>query len=63
MIIPPRDPKAIADAISELIDSPETLQAYGQAGYERVNSEFTMTAMTDNLEKHLQQKLREKSIQ
>ncbi|NQU45779.1 MAG: glycosyltransferase [Chlorobium sp.] len=63
IIIPPRNPQAIAEAIASIIDDPDTLEALGNAGYERVNQEFTMTAMTNNLERHLQEKLREKSIQ
>ena len=61
LIIPPKDPQAIADAVEKIIDNPETLAAFGKAGHDRVSSQFTMQAMVDNLERHLQQKLREKA--
>lgn len=61
LIIPPRDPEAIADAVEQLLDNPEKLEQFGKAGYDRVNTEFTMQAMVHNLETHLQEKLREKT--
>ncbi|HWR01703.1 MAG TPA: glycosyltransferase [Chlorobaculum sp.] len=61
LIIPPKDPLAIAGAIEKIIDDPEILAAFGKAGHERVSRQFTMQAMVDNLERHLQQKLREKA--
>lgn len=61
LIIPPKEPQAIAEAIEKIIDSPEILAAFGKAGHDRVSSQFTMQAMVDNLEQHLQQKLREKA--
>jgi glycosyltransferase involved in cell wall biosynthesis len=61
LIIPPKDPQAIAEAVEKVIDNPEALAAFGQAGHDRVSSEFTMQAMVDNLERHLLQKLREKA--
>ncbi|NTW51421.1 MAG: glycosyltransferase [Chlorobiaceae bacterium] len=62
IIIPPKDPQAIADAVEKIIDNPEALAAFGKAGHERVSREFTMPAMVDNLERYLQQKLREKKL-
>lgn len=59
LIIPPRDPGAIADAIRTLIDNPDAMAAFGRAGYDRVKSDFTTEAMVDNLERHLKQKLAE----
>ncbi len=35
------------------------LAEFGEAGYERVTREFTLSAMADNLEEYLQQKLQE----
>lgn len=61
IIIPPKDPAATANAIRRLIDSPATMEQYGNAGHERVEKEFTIAAMTSNLEGYLQEKLREKS--
>ncbi|MEI6847886.1 MAG: glycosyltransferase [Chlorobiaceae bacterium] len=61
LIVPPKSPQAIADAITALIDNSDLLQKFGEAGYDRVNREFTMKAMVNNLELFLQQKLREKN--
>ncbi len=60
LIVPPKDPEALASAITSIIDNPEKLAEFGRAGYERVNREFTMAAMLNNLEHHLQQKIIEK---
>jgi len=59
IIVPPQQPEALAKAILEIIDSPERLNAFGKAGYERVRKEFTMMAMGNKLEEHLQQKMKE----
>lgn len=61
LIIPPKNPQAIAEAIEQIIDNPETMAAYGKAGRERVETQFTIPIMVDNLEKHLKQKLAEKT--
>lgn len=61
IIIPPKNPEAIAEAIRSIIDSPATLAAFGRSGYLKVKNEFTTDAMTENLERHLRQKLLEKT--
>lgn len=61
LIIPPKEPQAIAEAIEKLIDNPEAAEACGKAGYERVKNNFTMQAMVNNLEKHLRNKIAEKT--
>ena len=53
--------REIAEAIEKIIDNPALLAAYGKAGHERVESQFTVPIMIDNLEKHLKQKLAEKA--
>lgn len=63
IIVPPENPESLARAIETIIDNPETLEKFGRAGYERVNREFTMNAMVDNLERLLQQKIMEKQQQ
>lgn len=60
IIVPPRDPKAIADAVERVIDSPEMSAAFGKEGKKRVAAEFTMNAMVDRLERHLEERLAEK---
>ncbi len=61
IIVPPKQPEALADAIAKIIDKPETLAEFGKSGYERVTREFTMNAMGNKLEEYLQQKLVEKT--
>jgi glycosyltransferase involved in cell wall biosynthesis len=61
LIIPPKEPAALAAAIAKVIDNPDLLAEFGRAGYERVNREFTMSAMASNLERYLEQKLQEKT--
>ena len=61
IIVPPKDPVALAAAIADIIDNPDMPAEFGNAGYERVKREFTMSAMTSNLEGYLQQKLHEKT--
>ena len=60
LIVPSKSHEALAEAIAKVIDNPDLLAEFGKAGYERVNQEFTMPAMADNLERHLLQKLMEK---
>ena len=60
IIVPSKEPQALATAIDKIIDNPDMLAEFGKAGYERVTREFTMSAMTSNLEGYLQQKLQEK---
>ena len=61
LVIPPRDPRAIARAIGDLIDNPETMTSFGEKGRNRVAKLFTMERMVDALERHLQKKLNEKT--
>lgn len=60
IIVPPKEPQALAESIAKVIENPDMLAEFGMAGYERVKSEFTMSAMASNLERYLQQKLQEK---
>ncbi len=41
MIVPPADAKALADAITHLLNAPEERKKYAQAGLNRVNSVFS----------------------
>jgi len=41
MIVPPADAKALANAITHLLNSPEERKKYAQAGLKRVNSVFS----------------------
>ena len=40
MLIQPRDPGALADAVEELADNPEKCEFYGNASLDRANNEF-----------------------
>ena len=60
IIVPPREPKTMADAIRKIIDNSDALIEMGQKGYEQVTSTFTTQAMADALEHHLLEKLAEK---
>ncbi len=41
MIVPPKDPDALAAAIVRIFDNPELARQLGQRGYQRVHSHFT----------------------
>ncbi|MBZ4218824.1 MAG: glycosyltransferase [Chlorobium sp.] len=60
IIIPPKNPTALATAIGSIIDNPGKLEQFGRAGYERVIQEFAMAEMIKKLERYLQEKIREK---
>jgi rhamnosyl/mannosyltransferase len=45
LIVPPRDPRALAEAINRLEASPDLRAQYGAAGRARVESQFTLSAM------------------
>jgi L-malate glycosyltransferase len=44
-IVPPGDPKALADSIDRLLADPALLAAYGQKGYERYQEKFALAGM------------------
>jgi glycosyltransferase involved in cell wall biosynthesis len=60
LIVPPKNPAALAEAIAAVIDNPQMLSDFGNAGYERVKQNFTMQAMTDRLEEYFDQLLKDK---
>jgi glycosyltransferase involved in cell wall biosynthesis len=41
ILVPPRSPRALADAIADLVNRPRRAAAMGQAGYDRVQTHFT----------------------
>jgi glycosyltransferase involved in cell wall biosynthesis len=43
-LIPPRDPGALTDAISRLLQSPDMRRQFGLAGFERVKDNFSLSA-------------------
>lgn len=60
LIVPPKDPEALARAIASIIDDPLQLESFGRAGKERVAAHFTMQRMADRLEACLLDAIREK---
>jgi glycosyltransferase involved in cell wall biosynthesis len=41
ILVPPRSPRALADAVAGLVNYPERAAALGRAGLERVQAHFT----------------------
>jgi len=50
LLVPPRDPVALAQAICRLLDSPELASRFGQAGRERVIERFSLERMVKETE-------------
>ncbi|NLI83584.1 MAG: glycosyltransferase family 4 protein [Deltaproteobacteria bacterium] len=50
LLVPPRDPAAIRDAIVFLLDHTDKRHLMGQAGYERALAEHTTSLMLDRME-------------
>jgi glycosyltransferase involved in cell wall biosynthesis len=46
-LAPPRDPAALAAAISHLLDNPEARVTFGRAGRRRAQRDFSLTAMVN----------------
>jgi glycosyltransferase involved in cell wall biosynthesis len=44
LLVPPRDPDALAHSITSLLESPLLARQFGNAGYARVKAEFSLTA-------------------
>ena len=45
LVVPPRDPAVLADALRTLVDSPELRRQFGEAGRRRLEAEFTTARM------------------
>ncbi|HWX54087.1 MAG TPA: glycosyltransferase [Verrucomicrobiae bacterium] len=49
LLVPPREPAALADAINKLLGSPSMRREMGEAGRQRVEKEFTAAKMADGV--------------
>lgn len=47
LLVPACDPAAVADALYRLIDEPETARRFGEAGRERIRTQFSTEAMVE----------------
>ena len=60
LLIPPQEPRALADAVIFLLNNPEIATKMGQAGYERVQQYFSIDALVAKTEAVYEQLIREK---
>lgn len=51
LLVPPRDPRAIADSVNELISKPAKAERMGKAGRKRVEQNFTWDHTAEGYEK------------
>ena len=49
LLVPPRDPHALADALGRLLADPQLRARMGEAGERRVRERFSAEAMTERL--------------
>jgi L-malate glycosyltransferase len=63
LLVPPRDPDALANAMSRILQSPETAKKFGDAGYDRVKSQFSLEATLRRTEDLYMSVLEEKKWQ
>jgi glycosyltransferase involved in cell wall biosynthesis len=53
LLVEPRQPRQLAEATLQLLQSPTTREAFGRAGQKRCRSEFDLKTMIDGIEKYL----------
>jgi glycosyltransferase involved in cell wall biosynthesis len=61
-LVPPRDPNALAQAITRLLDDPDLRQRMGQAGRERVLQHFSVEQMVERTQNLYEQLLDAKAL-
>lgn len=61
VLVPPRDPQALAAAISDLLADPQKRVALGQKARERAQTHFSSAAIAAQLHEHYRQTLRKES--
>lgn len=62
LLVPPRDPQALAGAIVRLLGDPELRRRMGQAGRERVREHFSVDQMVRRTEALYEELLKEKGL-
>ena len=62
LLVPPRDPQALAEGILRLLRDPDLRQRMGGAGRERVAAHFSVEQMVQRTEKLYEQLLAEKGL-
>lgn len=62
LLVPPRDPGGLAEAIATLLHNPDLRRTMGQAGRQRVAEHFTVKRMVEQTEEMYEQLLTEKGI-
>jgi glycosyltransferase involved in cell wall biosynthesis len=60
LLVPPADPRALAEGIRRLLDRPERARSMAGAAGERIRSHFTFAAMIDGLEEYFRELLEER---
>ncbi|ACF14927.1 glycosyl transferase group 1 [Chloroherpeton thalassium ATCC 35110] len=60
LIVPPRNPAALADAIRTIIDDEAMLRKFEENGLARVQTHFSIEKTVENIEQYLMEKLAEK---
>jgi len=50
LLVPPRDPDALADALGRMLTRPQQRTALGHAAYERVHEKFSLTRTVETLD-------------
>ena len=61
LLIPPREPKALATALLRLLENPRLAQALGQAGQDHVRANFSFARLTDETAKLYRELLESKA--
>jgi glycosyltransferase involved in cell wall biosynthesis len=62
LLVPPRDPDALSEAILTLLQDPDLRQKMGQAGQERVREYFSVERMVEETEALYERLLAEKGL-
>ncbi len=55
LLFDPRNPKALADSLKELLDDPEKRSLYGEMGFQRAKEHFSLKSHVDKFEQIIEQ--------